>query len=86
MKRYAAPRTVLVFAILGTLVFGWLGISSLLEGAEIWRPILALTFAVVWLVVGLNIWLKSKASVGFRHHSSYGRDRATDEPNGGRPR
>lgn len=57
---------MLVFAILGTLIFGWLGISGLLEGADLWKPVLALTFAVVWLVVGLNIWKKSKAALSLR--------------------
>ena len=67
MKMSEAPRTVLVFAILGTLVFGWLGISGLLEGADIWRPVLALVFAVVWLVVGLAIWRRSKDKLRIRN-------------------
>lgn len=83
MKMYEAPRTVLVFAILGTLVFGWLGISGLLEGADIWRPVLALAFAVVWLVVGLAIWRRSKAMLRLRNDSSRGDGKITDNPNGG---
>lgn len=55
-----APRTALAFTILGTLVWGWLGISGLLEGADIWKPILALAFGVVWLAVGLTMWRKSR--------------------------
>jgi hypothetical protein len=74
MNNYAGPRTVLVFAIVGTLVFGWLGISGLLEGAEIWKPVLALAFAVAWLVVALTIWKKSKANVSLRNNSSPRRD------------
>lgn len=74
MNTYAGPRTLLAFAILGTLVFGWLGISGLLEGADIWKPILALAFAVMWLVVGLTIWKKSKATLSLRNDSSPSRD------------
>ena len=74
MNTYAGPRTVLAFAILGTLVFGWLGISGLLDGADIWKPVLALAFGVVWLVVGLNIWKKSKATLSLRNDSSPSRD------------
>jgi hypothetical protein len=74
MNTYAGPRTVLAFAILGTLVFGWLGISGLLDGADIWKPVLALAFGVVWLVVGLNIWKKSKAALSLRNNPSPVRD------------
>jgi hypothetical protein len=74
MNTYVGPRTALAYAILGTLVFGWLGISGLLEGADIWKPILALAFAVVWLVVGLTIWKKSKATLSLRNDSSPSRD------------
>lgn len=74
MNTYAGPRTLLAFAILGTLVFGWLGISGLLEGADIWKPVLALAFAVVWLVVGLTIWKKSNAALSLRNDSSPSRD------------
>ena len=69
MKMYEAPRTVLVFTIIGTLVFGWLGISGFLDGYDLWRPIVALSFAVMWLVVGLSIWRKSKAQTSFRNDS-----------------
>jgi hypothetical protein len=74
MNIHAGPRTVLVFAIVGTLVFGWLGISGLFEGADIWKPVLALAFAVAWLVVGLTIWKKSKANLSPRNNSSPSRD------------
>jgi hypothetical protein len=74
MNTYAGPRTVLAFAILGTLVYGWLGISGLLKGADIWKPVLALTFGVVWLVVGLNIWKKSKATLSLRNAPSPSRE------------
>jgi len=83
MKMYEAPRTVMIFAILGTLIFGWLGISGLFEGVDIWRPVLALAFAVVWLVVGLVIWRKSKATLRPRTDPSPNRGRTTDRPNGG---
>ncbi len=79
---YAAPRTVLVFAVFGTLVWGWLGISGFIEGADIWRPVLALVFAILWLVVGLVIWRKSKATLRPPKNSSPYRDRITDNPNG----
>jgi hypothetical protein len=32
---YEVPRTTLIVAILGALVFGWLGISGLIQGADI---------------------------------------------------
>lgn len=37
--------------------------SGLIEGVEGWKPVLALPFAIIWLVVGLNIWKKSKAAI-----------------------
>ena len=74
MNIYVGPRTVLVFAIVGTLIFGWLGISGLLEGADIWKPVLALAFAIVWFVVSLTIWKKSRANISLRNNPSPGRD------------
>jgi hypothetical protein len=70
LKMYEAPRTTLIVAILGALVFGWLGISGLIQGADIWKPVLALAFAVAWLVVGLTMWRRNKAKLRNRNASS----------------